>query len=112
MRLVIVATREEAEQIAKSVDQAMGYPQTPDTCTAVHVGGGIHVTHPACCTVRNADPIEGKDGWAYPANEKVRTLDSDEVRKILVEQGLSDDSEFARKQVSNPMDMVAAASIK
>jgi len=73
MKLVEYSTREEAEAIQAKVDAEKGYPAIGEgVCQAVPLGGGIHVTHPLCCTVTHVRPIEGKTGWAMPVDDAVR----------------------------------------
>jgi hypothetical protein len=88
-KLIEFSSRKEAEAFAAKVDAAMGYPAIGEgVCQAVPVGGGRHATHPACCTERHANVIEGKASWAYPIDADVAALDDADVvaeREVKVE---------------------------
>lgn len=97
-RLIEFTTREEAEDFAAKVDAAFGYPAIgPGVCTAVRVGGGRHIGHPHCCTVRHAEPLEGKTAYAYPVEERVRAITSKPVTDVLVTKTEINQEDFERK---------------
>lgn len=98
MSVVVFSTKREAEAFAKSVDEALGYPETAETCSAVPVGGGIHVTHPHCCTQRHAAPIEGENAWAYQADARVLNAKADVVEQVLRERPPVKRAEFSEKK--------------
>jgi len=111
--LIPCATREEAEAIGREVDRAMGYPAIGEgVCTAVRVGGGIHATHPECCTVRHAEVVEGPRSFAYSMNKKARTADSDAVREVIVTKGQVALRDFERKPEPTPEQIKATAVVR
>lgn len=103
-RLIEFQTREEVESFAAEVDSALGYPAIGEgVCQRVHIGGGRHVDHPACCTVRHAAPIEGKTAYAYPVEAKVRAIKARDVTDVLATKTEIDSKDFERVDDS-PLD--------
>jgi hypothetical protein len=77
MGWVIYTTRSEAETLQATIDAALGWPKVgPGVCQRVHVGGGRHVEHPACCTLHHCAVIQhpSRNEWAVPIDSVSRPV--------------------------------------
>jgi hypothetical protein len=69
MGYVIYTKQSEAGSLQTDIDTVNGWPKVgAGVCQRVHVGGGRHVEHPACCTFHEVDVVKHPDlaQWAVP----------------------------------------------
>lgn len=77
MAYIIYTTRTEAEAVQTRVDNALGWPRIGEgICQRVHIGGGRHVTHPACCTTHHFGIIKhpARNEWAIHIDDTARVV--------------------------------------
>lgn len=112
VRVLEFATREEAEAACAEIDKALGYPAVGEgVCQAVRVGGGIHISHPHCCTLRATEVVEGAKSFAVPTNAKIRTADVDAVRELVLTKAIEAEV-FENRPEPTPDEIKAVRDVK